>query len=153
MTAPVPQTFDDLYPGRFLKSGQLHGKHVTLTIKSVYRDELESEGKVAMKAVVSFTETEFELLINKTNGTLLKAMFGPQLADWVGKPITIGPDKDTFGRETVDCIRVFGSPVLQSELRVEIRLPKKKPKTRVLTPTKRAEKPTETREREPGEEG
>jgi hypothetical protein len=49
--------------------------------------------------------------------------------------ITFSPEKDKFGRETVDAIRIVGSPDLTEPVTVEIKLPRKKPKKRTLTPT------------------
>ena len=36
-------TYDQLFPGRFIKAGEMGGKPVTMTIKDVYLDTLEGE--------------------------------------------------------------------------------------------------------------
>jgi hypothetical protein len=66
--AKKPQTYDELYPGRFLKAVQFGGRQVTLTIKDVDLEELEGEDGKKQKAIVSFTERPLQLVACKTNG-------------------------------------------------------------------------------------
>ena len=120
---PKPVDFDQLYPGRFLKAGELLGKKVTLTITSVDVEELEGEGGKKIKATLAFKETEKQMVMCKTNGLSIKAMFGKTLAGWVGKRVTIFPD--TWNGEP--CIRVWGSPDLEGDLEVEVALPRRRP--------------------------
>lgn len=121
---PKPVDFDQLYPGRFIKAGELLGKKVTLTITDVDVEDLMGEdNKPKAKATITFRETEKQHVMCKTNGICLKAMFGKKLADWVGKRITIFPD--TWNGEP--CIRIWGSPDIQQEMDVEIALPRRRP--------------------------
>lgn len=120
---PKPVDFDQLYPGRFLKAGELLGKKVTLTITSVDIEELEGEGGKKIKATLSFKETEKQLVMCKTNGICIKAMYGKVLAAWVGKRVTIFPD--TWNDEP--CIRMWGSPDIERDIEVEIALPRRRP--------------------------
>lgn len=120
---PKPVDFDQLYPGRFLKAGELLGRKVTLTMTSIDIEELEGEGGKKVKATITFKETEKQLVCCKTNGICIKAMFGKTLAAWVGKRITIFPD--TWNDEP--CIRVWGSPDLAEEIEVEVALPRRRP--------------------------
>ena len=76
-----------------------------------------------------------QLALNSTNGQSLKAMFGRKPLDWIGKRVTFVPEKDRFGKEVVDAIRIQGSPDIKEPIDVEIRMPRKKPKTRRLLPT------------------
>lgn len=119
-----PSNFDQLYPGRFIKAGELNGKKVTLTIRDVDLEELQGEdGKAKAKAIVYFRETEKALVACKTNGICLKAMFGATLADWIGRRVTIFPD--TWNGEP--CIRVWGSPDIEGDLEVTVTLPRRRP--------------------------
>jgi hypothetical protein len=120
---PKPVDFDQLYPGRFLKAGELLGRKVTLTMTSIDIEELEGEGGKKIKATVTFKETEKQLVCCKTNGICIKAMFGKVLATWVGKRITIFPD--TWNDEP--CIRIWGSPDIAQDQEVEIALPRRRP--------------------------
>lgn len=126
---PKPVDFDQLYPGRFIKAGELQGKKVTLTIKEVDMENLISEdGKEKGKAVVSFVETDKMHVMCKTNGICLKAMFGKKLADWEGKRVTLFPD--TWNGEP--CIRVWGSPDIQADIDVMVALPRRRPFQKVM---------------------
>jgi len=144
-----PTSYDELFPGRFLKAGLFKGKPVTLTIKEVYRDELPTDGGGEEKRpVVAFKGTERELALNSTNAQCLRALWGDKPQEWVGHRVTLVPEQDYFGREKVDCIRVGGSPELERDQVVEIKLPRKKPKKRTLKATSNG-----AAERGLGEEG
>lgn len=121
---PKPVDFDQLYPGRFIKAGELLGKKVTLTIAEVDLEELVGEdGKPKAKAVIGFAETPKRLVACKTNGICLREMFGKSLADWVGRRVTIFPD--TWNGEP--CIRIWGSPDIDADKEVQITLPRRRP--------------------------
>jgi hypothetical protein len=118
-----PVEWDELYPGRFIKTGDLKGKNVTLTIASVDLDELEGETGKKVKGVISFERTEKQLALNKTNGICLKEMFGKKVQEWVGKRVTLMPSM--WNGE--DCIRVYGSPDLPESKEITVSLPRKRP--------------------------
>lgn len=121
--AKKPATYDQLYPGRFLKAGLFEGKQVTLTIKDADLEELEGDKGKQVKAILTFEETQMGLVCCKTNGLCIKAMFGDKLSDWVGKKVTLFPS--TWNGEPA--IRVWGSPDIQADLNVSVVLPRKKP--------------------------
>lgn len=123
MAAKKPKTYDDLYPGRFLKAGNFDGRKVVLTIKDADLEELEGEDGKRAKAIVSFVETSRALVACKTNGICIRDMFGPRLADWIGKRVILFPSE--WNGEP--CIRVWGSPDLEREIDVEVKLPRRKP--------------------------
>lgn len=119
-----PVDFDQLYPGRFIKAGELLGKKVTLTIADVDTEELQGEdGKSKVKATLAFKETEKMHVMCKTNGVCLKEMFGKDLSTWVGKRVTLFPD--TWNGEP--CIRVWGSPDITEEVEITVSLPRRRP--------------------------
>jgi hypothetical protein len=118
-----PVEWDELYPGRFIKTGDLKGKNVTLTIASVDLDELEGETGKKIKGVIGFERTEKQLALNKTNGICLKEMFGKKVQEWVGKRVTLMPSM--WNGE--DCIRVYGSPDLPESKEITVSLPRKRP--------------------------
>jgi len=119
-----PTDFDDLFVGRFLKAGQFGEKKVSLTISDVNVEKLAGDdGKEKTKGIVSFKETGLGLVLNKTNATCIREMLGRELSKWVGHKITL------FASEWngEPCIRVWGSPELHADKRIEVRLPKRKP--------------------------
>jgi len=120
---PKPVDWDQLYPGRFMKAGELLGKQVTLTIKSVDLDELEGDKGKKVKGIVSFNETPKQLALNRTNGTCLREMFGRAVQEWIGKKVTIHPGE--WNGEP--CIRVYGSPDIASDMQIEVALPRRRP--------------------------
>lgn len=116
--------FDQLYPGRFLKAGELLGKKITLTITEVDSEELQGDdGQKKMKAILSFKETPKKHVCCKTNGICIREMFGRKLTDWVGKRVVIFPD--VWNGEP--CIRVWGSPDISQDIDVEVSLPRRRP--------------------------
>lgn len=124
--------FDQLFPGRFLKAGLFQGRDVTLTIRSVKVEKLPKDGGgEETKGIVAFTETERELVLNKTNGLCILAMFGRETNNWVGKRVTLYPTE--FEGDL--CIRVRGSPDLAGDVTFELKLARKKAKRTVMKKT------------------
>ena len=119
-----PTVYDELYPGRFLKAGLLKGQKVTLTIKDVDLEGLEDEnGKKQQKAILAFDERPMQLVMCKTNGICIKSMFGPALADWLGKRVTLFESQ--WNGEP--CIRIWGSPDIPRDQKVVVQLPRRRP--------------------------
>jgi hypothetical protein len=124
-----PVDFDQLYPGRFIKAGELLGKKVTLTITDVELEGLlGDDGKEKAKAIISFKESEKKLVACKTNGICIKEMFGKSIAEWIGKRITIFPD--VWNGEPA--IRVWGSPDIDADFKVQVALPRRRPFDKVM---------------------
>lgn len=130
-----PVDFDQLYPGRFIKAGELLGKKVTVTISDVDLEGLMGEdGKEKAKAIISFKESEKKLVACKTNGLCIKEMFGKKVSEWVGKRITLFPD--TWNGEP--CIRVWGSPDIEDDFDVTVSLPRRRPFVKTMHRTGQA---------------
>ena len=131
--------FDDLYPGAFLKSGQLIGKHFTGTITAIRLEKLASldpNKKPQSKAIVAFAEIDQEWVMVKTNGLCLRAMFGDDWEKWIGHKVTLFAANDTSGlSESGKALRVKGSPELTEPLKFELRLARKRPLAVTLVPT------------------
>ena len=145
-------SYDQLFPGRFIKAGEMTGKPVTLKIKSVALDVMESEdGTEQMQAVVNFVEIKRQWALNKTNAQCLVAMWGFDSSDWVGKRVTLFAERDTSGMSASGvCLRVAGSPDIDGPVKAEIKLPRRKTVTRTLTKTV---KPTAMTDEVTGEVG
>ena len=129
-------SFDQLYPGTYIKAGEFNGRPVTLTIKSVAREMLSNgTGGEEGAVVVAFTETEKLFVMNKTNAVCLRAMWGDDSGQWLGHRVTLHPVKDESGlSESGQCIRVAGSPELPKALKFRARLGRKMV-TQTLAPT------------------
>jgi hypothetical protein len=115
----VDYDYDQLFPGRFLKSGEFKGKDVTLTISDVKLEEMEDKRKgTVVKCIVSFKETKKQLVLNKTNGECLKGMFGRKVAVWVGRRVCFYPETvRAFGSSKL-AIRVRGSPDIAQDMSI-----------------------------------
>jgi hypothetical protein len=147
-----PTDWDELYPGRFLKAGQLGERKITLTIAEVVVDKLIGEdGKPKKKGVISFQGTEAQWALNRTNGICLLDMFGRKPQEWVGHKVTLFQGKVESGSQRGEpAIRVWGSPELERDRDVEIALPRKRPFKITLHAVRAgARKPEETREPPP----
>jgi len=124
--------FDALFPGRFIKASVLQGRDVTLTISAVRIEDLPAEtGGTKVKGILSFDGKKLELVLNRTNGEAIKAMFGRDTGEWLGKRVTFFPTE--WNGEP--CIRVRGSPDIAAPISFELKLPKRKPKATTLLVT------------------
>jgi hypothetical protein len=131
------QSFDSLYPGRFLKAGMFNGQPVTYTIKSIQHDEIEGEKGTEQKVVLTFQETPFEHVLPKINAVAIKAMFGAQVQEWIGKRVTFYGTTAIMPfpkKKDEPCIRVFGSPDITADVRCEWTPPRRKAVVQTLKP-------------------
>ena len=170
----TPQSYDELFPGRFLKAGLLRGKPFTLTIAKVETETFGDQGKDdrgnqkpdKIQGIFTFKETPKQFALNVTNGQCMRAMFGDEVqADWIGKRVTIFPttvhmyNMEEKRMEDRPCIRVKGSPDIAKTFTVTVRLHKKKPFQMEMEKTGGDVTPDAGREleegedREPGAEG
>ena len=127
--------YDQLFPGRFMKAGEFRGRDVTLTISVIELEDLPQDGgKNKTKGIIGFKETKKGLVLNRTNGECLKALFGRDTDAWIGKRVTLFPSE--WNGEPA--IRVKGSPELTKPMAIEVKLPKRRPIPMVLVPTGKA---------------
>jgi hypothetical protein len=151
-TLPKPTCWDEMFPGRFIKAGlfvpMFGTDKPTLTIKDYDLEALpDDDGNDRPAGILTFVETPMQFKLNKTNGDCLKAMFGKVLKTWLGKRVTwcIERDRDPGGPKGAMCdaVRVLGSPDIESDMSVTIKLPKRKPKERALRKTGEVKRPTQ----------
>jgi len=133
--------YDQMFPSRFIKAGEMEGKPVTLTIDGVGREPMEREdGHEEMVVIVAFREKRktgdpIEWRVNKTNAQAMFAMW-PDTDEWVGKRVTLFPEPDSSGMsDSGFCIRVQGSPDIDQTIAYQLKLPRRKPQQRKLTKT------------------
>ena len=129
-------TWETLNPGEYIKAAEMGGKPVTMRIASIDRADFisEDDGHTEKRGVVCFVETDRKWVLNTTNIKLLAAMW-PNLEDAIGKRVTLVPEQVQFGRETVEGIRVKGSPDIAGDIKATVKLPRRKATTRTLTKT------------------
>jgi len=91
----------------YIAAFDLNGKDVTLTISKAIGGELTAQGgRKSKRPVVYFEGREKAMVLNRTNGKTIAALYGNDVNAWVGKQITLFPTTTTFGSETVECIRI-----------------------------------------------
>jgi hypothetical protein len=91
----------------FLFAFDLDGRDVTVVIDKVVGGEIIGEsGRKSKKPMATFVGKKKKLALNKTNGATIAAMYGTRTENWSGKAITLYPTTTTFGKDTVECIRV-----------------------------------------------
>ena len=121
--------YDELYPGRFLKSATLLEPR-TIRIIGLRGEALEGDDGTKAKGVLRYRDAqgEGEIVWCRTNAVLTEHALGTaDFGEWAGRLITIWYDPDVrFGSETVGGIRVYGSPELARDIEVGIKRPRRK---------------------------
>lgn len=93
----------------YLYACHLGFKDLTLTIAKVTKGKVVGTGgKSAGKPIVYWREQDQRpLALNKTNGAQITSLYGTaNVKEWVGKRVTLYPTTTSFGKETVECIRI-----------------------------------------------
>lgn len=83
-------------------------RDVNVIIEKVQAGELRNmeKGKTSKKPIVYFRGKDKALALNKSNGKSIAGIYGPDTANWIGKPITLfKAQADAFG-QIVPCIRI-----------------------------------------------
>ena len=114
---------DDVFPSKYLKCADLHGKPIAVTIEQASYETLKSpEGKEQNKIVLSFHGAK-KTPLNLTNFESCEEICGADTDNWPGHRIELYPTKTQMGGKMLDCIRI--RPPAQSELPKSTPLPPK----------------------------
>lgn len=98
---------NDVFPSNFLKSADLNGKAVRVTIASCDMEDLGDD----RKPVLRFAGKDKGMVVNKTNWGILEAATGqPDSDDWAGYSIVIYATKVSYQGKMVDGLRVDDRP-------------------------------------------
>ena len=81
-----------------------------VTIEKVEKKEIKSERGAAVKPVLFFRNTKKGMVCNVTNAQRIANMHGNDVADWVGKRITLYQTTTATKDGDVPCIRVRPTP-------------------------------------------
>lgn len=111
------------FPDKYLFAEDLQNKAVTLTIEAINKDVLVTTKGKKNGIILTFKGAKKLFVLNKTNASLINEIFPvvKSLREWQGKRITIFPTQCQLGGETVDCIRVWGSPDLPADKEVMVK--------------------------------
>ena len=100
--------FRSMYDSNWLYAFDLKGRDVPVTIREVRVGKVKNATKEERKPILYFKESKDArgLVLCKTNARSVAAHYGNETDAWIGKRITLFPTTTTFGKETVDCIRI-----------------------------------------------
>jgi hypothetical protein len=94
----------DLFPSRFLKAEDIGDGDLTVTIQSIFMEELGQDQDE--KPVLYFAETKKGLVLNKTNCDAITKLYPGQIGDWIGKRIALYATEVSFGGKMLMGVRV-----------------------------------------------
>ncbi len=92
----------DAFPSNYIKSSDLNGRVLQLTIDRVTMEDLDGE----QKPVLYFQGKQKGTVLNRTNATTLVAKYGDETEAWQGKPVELFTAPVSFQGLTVDGLRV-----------------------------------------------
>jgi hypothetical protein len=94
----------DAFPGQYLKTSDLKGQRVVVTIDRI---EIKDLGRDEKKPVLYFKGKKRGLILNKTNANSIIDIMGTEETErWHGRQIVLFHSKTDFQGGRVDCIRV-----------------------------------------------
>lgn len=108
-----------MYEGKYLGAwhlvdGQGNKVEAVVTIERVEASEIVGEGgKKNKKPLIWFRGKSLPMVVGKTVGKVIAAMYGNETRNWEGKRITLYSTVTSVGGEEKDCIRV--RPVVPPE--------------------------------------
>lgn len=113
-----PQSFSELYPGKYLKAADLQGKSYVLRIVSVTVEKLRQfDGSQAWKVVLTFDKAQKLLILNKTQCKALTDITGSeQFQHWQGVTVRLSPATAQNGKPTIHIAKV---PISDSSAKPE----------------------------------
>lgn len=145
-----PQSFGELYPGRFLTAIDLGDNRPTVTIEKVWIEALEGEKGTEDKVIVAFVGKKKAYVLPKINAMSLAKMFGPNVQAWRGKRVTLYATADLMPiKRGEKCVRIWGSPDLDRDVSVEWKPAKRSMQRWTLHAGKAAPAPVDAEPTEP----
>lgn len=98
--------------GSFLKTEDLQGRAVRVTIDAVQVETVKSEEGSEQKLVIHFVGKDKGFILNRTNCELLEGIIGTDdYSRWSGHAVVLYPTTTKFGAKTVPCLRFRANAV------------------------------------------
>lgn len=100
--------FRAMFDSEFAGVWDLDGRDRIVTIAKVEAGTVGGQQgrEKSKKAILHFREFSKPFAANVTNAKTIAGLYGSKVEAWVGKRITLYGTTTTFGRETVECIRI-----------------------------------------------
>jgi hypothetical protein len=89
------------FPSKYLKSSDLKGQEVRVTMANVEREEIGSDKKL----VLYFKGKEKGMVLNKTNANAIGDFYGDDSDDWYDQPLILFSIRTEFQGKPVDGLR------------------------------------------------
>lgn len=105
--------YRSMYDRLYVAAWELNNKDVTVTISKVVGGDLIAEGgRKSKRPIIHFVGKDKAMVINRTNGRTIAAMYGVKTEEWVGKRITlyVSMTRNPDGGGQIECIRVRPTP-------------------------------------------
>lgn len=98
---------DLLFPGKYLKAGDLRGRDIVVTIDDIDpRHDLKTKEGEEKRPLVTFHAAKKGLVLNKTNAKIIAGLYGADVLGWIGQKVTLyAAEVSAFG-ETVEAVRI-----------------------------------------------
>ena len=91
----------------FLVGEELDGKDVTLIIKTISAENMQSQKGIEKKVVATFESTDRKIILNVTNMRRISEITGSGfIQDWIGKKITFTTETVSAFGKTTQALRV-----------------------------------------------
>lgn len=149
--APFDGDWRAAFKGEYITAAELGNKAATIRIRACRiialestkpgQDEDSANKKMKDRLVVFFDGSDRGWVVPRTNAICIAAMFGNDTHGWIGKRVTIHGELVQVGPKKDLGIRVVGSPDIAEQIRVEIKLPRRKAVWRTLVNTAKAAPP------------
>jgi hypothetical protein len=97
---------NELFPSRFLKADDAADGDLIYTIKGVKVETLGSGTEAESKAVLSFSDTDKQLVLNKTNANTIGRLYGQDTDDWIGKRVALFSTEVQFKDQMTLALRI-----------------------------------------------
>lgn len=95
---------------KYLKGEHLKGRKVTATIAEIVIEETHAGAKAEQKPVAYFRESKKGLILSPTNQRALRALFGDNVANCIGKKVQLeAVPMHVAGRDTLP-VRINPAP-------------------------------------------
>lgn len=96
---------NSVFTSNYLKAEDLKGRRVNVIIAKAGVEDINGMDKL----ILEFEGKDKKFVLNLTNARMIASLFkSDETKDWVGREITLRPDKTTFQGNMVDCLRVDG---------------------------------------------
>ena len=111
-----------LIAGDYIDAPMFKGRKITKEISGFETKLLEDMKKQTKTCgIISFKGAEKKWVLNVTNTKCLIHMFGHETDDWIGRLVTLYPEKEPKS-ESGEAVRVWGSPELNEDMTFTVKI-------------------------------